>query len=72
MLIFRRCKIKVFFDVPDSVLLSVLDKLVNFVILEMTVTDMAEMSKNDEKLPYLHKVTKIKFLVSDTSMGLCL
>ena len=30
------------------------------------------MSGNDEKLPYLHEITKRKFLVSDTNMGLCL
>ena len=28
--------------------------------------------KNDEKLQYLHKITKNKFLVSNTNMGLCL
>ena len=30
------------------------------------------MSGNNEKLPYLHKITKSKFLVSDKNMGLCL
>ena len=30
------------------------------------------LSKNDEKLPYLHRITKRKFLVRNTNMGLCL
>ena len=30
------------------------------------------LSKNDEKLPYLHKITKKKFLVCNKNMGLCL
>ena len=30
------------------------------------------LSKNDEKLPYLHKIYKRKFVVIDKSMGLCL
>ena len=30
------------------------------------------LSENDEKLPYLHKVTKRKFLVRNKNMGLCL
>ena len=29
------------------------------------------MSKNDKKLPYLHKITKRKFLVSNKNMRLC-
>ena len=28
--------------------------------------------KNNEKLPYLHKITKRRFLVSNKNMGLCL
>ena len=30
------------------------------------------MSKNDEKLPYLHRKPKRRFLVSGKNMGLCL
>ena len=30
------------------------------------------LSKNNEKLPYLHKITKKKFLVSNKIMRLCL
>ena len=43
--------------------------LVNFVGLEKSVT---KMSKNDEKLPYLHRITERKFLVCNKHMGLCL
>ena len=31
-----------------------------------------QASKNDEKLPYLHRVTKRWFLVINKKMGLCL
>ena len=30
------------------------------------------LSKNDEKLPYLHKISESKFLVIDKNMELCL
>ena len=42
-------------------------------MLEKTVPEMLiGCLKYDEKLPYLHKITKQKFLVSNTNMGLCL
>ena len=30
------------------------------------------LSKDDEKLPYLHKITKMEFLVNKKNMGICL
>ena len=37
-----------------------------------TVTEMSTDFFKDEKLPYLNKITKRKFLVGNTNMELCL
>ena len=39
--------------------------------LEKTVTENVDrLFQDEEKLPYLHKITKRKFLVSNKNMGL--